>query len=391
MMGTVLVYKTDLLPYSETFIKEQALAYQRWKPILVGHHRVAKGVPLDGLEVRLLLNDPPGTIEELLWRIRRLRGTVSGSEVRRLTPLAARLLHAHFGTGAVDIWPLARALALPMVVTLHGYDIGIRRERWEAGCGGFRRRTYPRKLLALAEEPRVHFVAVSEAIRQRAIDFGISGEKITVCHIGIDTERFSPGDTPLAERRRRVLFVGRLVEKKGVSHLINAFSRASHDISDAELLIIGDGPLRTSLERQAQASSAKIRFLGARNSTQVKQELDRARVFCLPSVTAADGDMEGFGMVLLESQACGVPVITSSIGAKDVGLDHGVTGFFFEPGDESALASHIRELLTDDQLAESMSRCATAFVNEFFSINTCSRCLEDVYERMAIEPQAHSQ
>jgi glycosyltransferase involved in cell wall biosynthesis len=132
------------------------------------------------------------------------------------------LLHAHFGVDAITAWPVAKALDLPMIVTLHGYDINICRKWWEAGYGGRVMRKYPSRLLDLAKEPRVRFIAVSEAVRRRAMSYGIPAEKLRVHYIGVDTKKFAPGDRSVVERERRVLFVGRLVEKKGYEYLIRA-------------------------------------------------------------------------------------------------------------------------------------------------------------------------
>jgi glycosyltransferase involved in cell wall biosynthesis len=380
MKNKVLVYKPDLLPYSETFIKEQICALQNWHGILIGHRRLPHGLSLDGLDVRLLLNDPPAHIEEWLWRLRRSWGLPSKAEVRRLAAENAQLFHAHFGTVAVDVWPLARALNLPMIVTLHGYDINIHREWWEAGHGGFRRRRYPKQLLALAREPRVHFIAVSEAVRQSAIEFGIAAEKISVCYIGVDTQRFKPGSQPIAHRPRRVLFVGRLVEKKGATHLIEAFASVTRALPDAELVIVGDGPLRSQLDEQAHTIPAHISFLGALNSDQVKLQMDQARVFCLPSITANNGDAEGLPIVILEAQACGLPVVTSARGAVGEAVVKGESGFTFPERDSKRLARLLTSLLTDDALAETYSHSTRQYVASHFELTHSTTLLEQTYE-----------
>lgn len=379
MKPKVLVYKPDVLPYSETFIKEQMLAYKNWHGVLVGHRRVPDGLPLDGLDVRLLLNDPPGRVEESRWRLRRLLGLVSRAEVRRLAAENAQLFHAHFGTVAVDIWPLVRALNLPMVVTLHGFDINIHREWWEAGHGGRRRRSYPRKLLALAREPRVHFIAVSEAIRRRAIEYGIPADKITVCYIGVDTERFKPGGLPITERPCRVLFVGRLVEKKGCTYLIEAFAKVAQQVPDAELVIVGDGPLRAQLEAQARGVGGQIKFLGALSSEQVKQQMDQARVFCLPSVTAENGDAEGFGIVILEASSMGIPVLSSAIGGATEGILQGKTGFAFFEKNVNQLCENLIWLIQGSDEVLKISEQANNFVKHLFDLDNCLINLEKIY------------
>jgi len=221
-MKTVLVYRNDLLPLSEVFIKEQVMALRDWRPVLVGR-RVLDQLPLDDLDIRIV--DQQQSAQTLIGKIRRAFGIVSTRTKRELEAENPQLVHAHFGTDALDAWPISRALDLPMLVTLHGYDINIRRQWWEEGNLGLRMRSYPRRLLQLAQQSRVTFTAVSHALRRRAIEFGIPPQKIQVNYIGIDVRKFRPAELPIAQRPPHVLFVGRLVEKKGCRYLIEAMSR----------------------------------------------------------------------------------------------------------------------------------------------------------------------
>lgn len=375
---TVLVYRHGLLPISETFIKDQVGAYRRWRGVLIGR-RSTPGLELDELEVRLLRASRWPLGDRLWWRAARLADAAPAPVANRLRDETPSLLHAHFGLDGVEAWPLARALDLPMVVTLHGYDINISREFWQGGGWGHRFRDYPRRLSALAAAPRVRFIAVSQAIRRRAIAFGIPAEKIDVRHIGVDLRRFAPSGRPIAERARNVLFVGRLVEKKGCAHLIRAMASVRSDVQDAELTVIGDGGERAALQRLAVGLDVPTTFLGAQPAATVAHELERARALCLPSVAAANGDAEGFGQVLLEAQASGVPVVTSARGGAEEGIRDGVTGFAFAEGDERTLADRLKRVLVDDDLAAAMSAAAPRFVARCFDLERCTEALEMLY------------
>jgi glycosyltransferase involved in cell wall biosynthesis len=292
----------------------------------------------------------------------------------------ASVLHAHFGVEAVKAWPLAQALDLAMVVTLHGYDINIEREWWEAGHGGPGMRKYPEKLLELASQPRVTFVGVSEAVRERALSYGIPRDKVVVRPIGIDTAKFMPRGRPVAERRRRVLFVGRLVEKKGCEYLIRAFAKLRRQVPETSLIIVGDGPLRGRLQDLADEVAVPAEFLGAQPASRIVHELELARVLCLPSVTAGNGDAEGFGLVLLEAQASGVPVVTSARGGAAEGIREGITGFGVRERDIDGLAARLIQLLVDDRLAHALSMAGPRFVAEHFDLPHCTAALEALYE-----------
>jgi glycosyltransferase involved in cell wall biosynthesis len=377
---TVIVYKSRLLPYSETFIREQVRMLAGWRAILAGDGRVGKGLALDGLDVRLL-----GYRHRFVQRLANRSSPYliwSWPRLKALKAERADLLHIHFATDAYRIWPLARQLDLPTLVTLHGYDINTYRSWWEAGNGGRRMRNFPAGLIKLAQDPRVRFIAVSKAIRQSAIDFGLPEDKITVRHIGVDVRRFTPGPMPIAARRD-ILYVGRLVEKKGCRYLLEAFEQIQEAFPAYRLVIVGDGPLGPELKAYAQERGVRAVFLGALPAEQVRECLDQTRVFCLPSITADNGDAEGLGIVILEAQAAGVPVITSARGGAQEGIVHGRTGFAHAEKDVPALRDALLALLRDDGLAEQFGRRGREHVMATMDLATCNRQLEELYEQHA--------
>lgn len=371
----VAVFRSSLLKASETFIRDQARALRQWDPVLVGFRRVPGGLDIEGIPCRVV---PDGGRN--LFQLRKLLARPVPGLVRALEQLRVRLVHVHFGTDAVDVWPSIRAARLPMLVTLHGYDINTRREWWEAGGSGLVRRFYPRRLLAIAHEPSVRFAAVSTAIRDEAVAFGIPPDRIQVSYVGIDTHRFTPGGLPVSQRQPRILFVGRMVEKKAPLVMIHAFARLHQRVSGAELLMIGDGPLLPEAMQLAAELRVPVRFLGSCTPEEVRQQLHDARVLCLPSVTAGNGDAEGFGLVLLEAQACGVPVVTSARGGGIEGLIPGVTGHRVAEGDVAGLASSLEVWLVADALAELAFSAAPRFVRDRFDIQRCVAQLELMYD-----------
>jgi glycosyltransferase involved in cell wall biosynthesis len=377
-VNRVLMFRSNLLGYSETFILSQRDHLQRWEAVLVGEQRAHPGLDLG--ERRHLL------VERRRSMLGRLRAALNrrhaGSDAGRLRAEGARLVHAHFGVDAVGFWPLARQLGLPMLVTLHGYDINTDPAWWRSGAGGAAMKRYPQRLLALGQEPAVGFIAVSEAIRQRAIEVGLPAAKLRVRPIGVDTGQFVPGPIDIGERRG-VLFVGRLVEKKGLRYLIEAIAQLGAGSRPITLQVVGDGPLRAELEALARRLGVDAEFLGVLGSAAVRQRLQRARVLCLPSVTAENGDAEGLPIVILEAQSCGVPVITSARGGATEGIVDGLTGYAHAEGDVPALAERLDTLLRDDALAAAMSRAARRHAVERFDIGACTRALEADYDQWA--------
>lgn len=372
-MKKVLVIKSDVLPYSETFIREQMSACVRWQPILIGE-RYVPGVSLDGLKTSLIRAHP------LASKIANYLNVPYWGHARALHAERADLIHVHFGTEAVKFWPLLRKLNLPVIVTLHGSDINIHPEWWKKH-GGMIGRKYPGRLLNMAKDERVHFVAVSEAVKQRALDFGLAADRIQVRYIGVDTAKFAPSGKAASHRRRRVLYVGRLIEKKGARYLIEAFERVCEEVVGAELVMIGDGPLSDELKRFA--ASLPVLFLGKRSSDEVRRQIEESRVVCLPSVIADNGDAEGLPIVILEAQAAGVPVVTSALGGALEGIIHGTTGFATPARDPAALAEALIRILNDDSMSQAMAVAARAFITEHFDLGRCTARLEQYYDEVS--------
>lgn len=379
----VIIFKKDILYLSETFVREQALAMRTWQPVLVGNNLVKTGLPLDGLDVHILAKLRARGLSKYYYHFVHKLGFPLPLYIELIRMINPRLIHAHFGTDAVAIWPYARALKLPFIITLHGYDINTNRSWWEKEQSDPALRDYPRQLLSIAQQSKVHFIAVSEAIRQRAIEYGIPKEKITVSYIGVNVSQFHPSGLPLVQRRKQILFVGRMIENKGPLLLIKAFERLLKAVPDAALVMIGDGPLRSDAEQMAHSLNLQVTFTGAVSSLEVMNQLRDARVFCLPSIRIMNGNAEGLPTVLLEAQACGVPVVTTDCGGCAESMLDGVTGFVCSQGDIDCLASRLECCLTDDSLAENMSRAAERHIRERFDINERTKELEEIYNRHA--------
>lgn len=374
-----LIYKFNLLAYSETFIYEQVSNLKSWHGVLIGNNLVHNGLSLNGVEYRII-GSKNKTLEKIFRRINFLLNRISKKNIKELKKENADLIHIHFATEAVLAWPMLKQLNLPVLVTLHGYDINTSRHWWENGYGGKTMKSYPSKLLAIAKEENIKFLAVSNAIKEEAIKYGLPEDKIEVSYIGVDTDKFKPSRKLISERNK-VLFVGRLVEKKGCRYLLEAFEKIQHNHLETELIIVGDGPLEEELKSYAQEKKLRATFLGALPSEKIKSLMDETRIFCLPSITAVNGDAEGLGIVILEAQACGVPVITSAKGGATEGIKNGVTGFSHAEKDVSSIKEALDKLLSNNILANNFGIAARQFTVEHMDIKKCTKKLEEIYEK----------
>ncbi len=377
----VAIYRTQILPLSETFVRDQALALRRWQPVLVGEREV-KALPIDGLPVHTGFSGAATFGQRAAGLVSRSLGLAPPRMTGVMRQVAPRLIHAHFGFDGVEAWPVARRLGLPLLVTLHGSDITIRMDWFAQGRAGRRWQGYPARLARLAREERVTFIAISENIRQAAIAAGLPESRIVVRRIGIDRSRFAPGSVPVAQRPPTILFLGRLVEKKGCIYLLEAFELVRARLPDAELIIGGDGPERAKLAARAAAIGG-VRFVGAFTRDLATTLLAAARVFCLPSVTAESGDAEGLPLVVLEAQASGVPVVTSARGGATEGIENGETGYAFAEADVAGLTERLMALLTDDALAARFSAAGPPFIAEHHDLYRQTAQLEALYDRVA--------
>jgi glycosyltransferase involved in cell wall biosynthesis len=371
----ILLFKDVLLGPSETFILEQAEALSRFRAFYVGARRVP-GIDLPA-DRSFFINDGGrrGRCRELLFKA---FDFLSAGQLARLARVEPALVHAHFGPAGVLALSLAGPLGLPLLVTFHGFDATWKDRLVPRSC--YTHRKYLARRSELMRRCS-RILAVSEFIRGKVIEQGAPPDKVTVHYIGVDTDKFRP--PPAAGRPPVVLFVGRLVEKKGCEYLIRAMPEVQRAVPGAELVIIGDGPLRAELEADARRRLARCRFLGAQPAQVVRDWLDRARVFSVPSITAESGDAEGFGIVFAEAQAMGVPVVSFRSGGIPEAVADGETGLLFEEKDSGGLAAGIGRLLADPGLWARMSEAGRARVVEKFDLKKQTRALEDIYGELA--------
>jgi glycosyltransferase involved in cell wall biosynthesis len=376
-VDTVLIYRDTLLPPSETFILSQAESLSGFTPFYAASRQVP-GIEVPA-ERRWLVSDGSwrGRCREVLFKVFE---RISVEQLATLAGIRPRLIHAHFGPDGLLALPLARALCVPLIVTLHGFDVTARDDAARTSFYAHRKYAAYRGMLTRG---CARAIAVSRFIADKARHQGFPDDKLIVHYIGVDVDRFVPGD---GARAPVVLFVGRLVEKKGCSYLIRAMAEVQRAMPEVELVVIGDGPLRRELEADARGTLRRYRFLGAQPSSVVRDWMSRARVFSVPSITAASGDAEGFGIVFAEAQAMGVPVVSFASGGIPEAVAHGETGLLSPEKDWRGLARDIAQLLGDDGRWRRMSEAARRRVVEHFNLRTQTRRLEEIYRELLVAP-----
>ena len=370
-METVLIFRERLLAPSETFIAEQAKALRRYRPVLVGLRRTEPSLRHTLPEI--LLRDGDGPIDRFSASLYRKFPAGPGF-FERLRSVNPSLIHAHFAIDAVQAIPIACKLKLPLVVSLHGFDVTSNDRALGTSRAG---RHYVKHRERLFREATA-FLCVSRFIRDAARKAGFPEAKLHVHYTGIDCERFRPSEVP--RDAKRILFVGRLQEVKGCEYLLRAAALLYRHDRAVRVEIIGDGPLRGKLEAMAASLRLPVEFRGAQSQEEVQRSMAQARVLCNPSVTASSGSMEGFGMVFAEAQAVGTPVVSFCHAGIPEAVSHGQTGLLCPEGDVVALSKSLKRLLDDDELWASMSRAARSRVTEQFDAAKQAEKLEGLYD-----------
>lgn len=364
-MKTVLIYCDTILPISQTFVKAQADSLTRYQAKFAGLFAARTPLRLDHEAVLLAPQYRPTRFIKIALYEKFHFAPAFKARIRKWD---VDLVHAHFAPDGARAVHLAHYLRVPLIVTLHGYDVTKR----EATNSDYR------KLWDKADL----FLCVSDFIRERALDRGFPPHKLRTHYIGVDQDWFARKATMIRNSTKRVLFVGRLVEKKGCRYLIQAMCAVQRKLPNVVLTVVGDGPLRSTLEDLAKHLGVQAEFVGAQNACAIRQYLQQADVFCVPSVTAPDGDSEGFGIVFIEAQAAGVPVVSFRHGGIPEAVQDGISALLASEGNVDDLANYILHFLTNEDRRFSAGRAGRKYVEMRYSLRKRTAELEGIYDHV---------
>jgi len=370
----VAIFRHNLFKTSEPFIAAQAQHLQRYRPVYLG--RLRAGQPPEGAECRTLQDLAPGCPLPLIgWQ---MLSRDPGPYQRLLEGHRPSLMHAHFGIEGVYALPLTRRLHIPLVTTFHGFDATL---ATYALLSSPAYAHYPLWRRKLAREGEL-FLCASSFVRDRVLALGFPEARTRTHYIGVDCRTIRPRDP--AEEELTILHVARLVEVKGTRHLLRAFASLARRHADVQLVIIGDGPLRRSLQVLATTLQVRdrVRFLGALPHAQVLAWMRKAAMLVLPGIRTATGRTEGLGLVLLEAAATGVAVIGSRVGGIPEAVADGHTGLLVPERDEGALAECLGKLLDDPAMRHRMGAQGRALAEQRFDLHQQTAALETLYDSL---------
>jgi glycosyltransferase involved in cell wall biosynthesis len=344
-------------------------------------HEILKRMVANGHAVTLVATGFPGSVtEEVVDGIRVLRGGSWWNANFALPRIARRALRSRDVDLVVEdinkipfFMPLRTRLPVVAVVP-HLFGTTVFRETnpvlaayvlmWEA-------------LIPWAYR-RARFVAISPSTRDDLVRRGVAADRIDVVLCGLDHDRYRFRNVVHAPRPPRVVHLGRLRRYKGVDIVLKAFVRVKRDVDGVDLLVIGDGPDRPRLQRIARRLGIEdsVRFAGRLDGEEVVEYLNSATV-CVNA-----SPKEGWGLTVVEANACGVPVVGSDRPGLRDSIQDGVTGFLVPYGDADSMARKTVALLTDGALRRRMSEAALAWARSLTWEKTAAE-MEAVFVKAA--------
>ena len=293
----------------------------------------------------------------------------------KLRKLKADVIHAHWSVpqGLTGIL-CKKFLKIPCVTTIHGTDVfGLRSQLLQA-------------LNAMVISSSDVCTANSGSTARLARNMSKS-KNIRVVPMGVDLDLFQrSSEVELLRSRYRcdgkvVLFVGRLIDLKGVNYLIKAVPKVIVRFPEVKLLIIGSGPQKDRLVHLTKQLGIErhISFIGAVSQKSLIKFYSLAHLLVLPSIVNNAGETEGLGVVLIEAMACGLPVIGSDVGGIPDLIKDGKTGLLVKQKDPDLLAEKINMILSTSDLKQRLIDNGYKMVKENFSWDIIADKFVEIY------------
>lgn len=288
------------------------------------------------------------------------------------------IVHCHFGQNGMK-GAMLKSVGLlqgKLVTTFHGQDI----TKYPQEFG----KDFYQQLFNTGDL----FLPISERWNQCLLELGCNSEKIITHHMGIDCSRFSFAPRHLNSKEKiRVLTVARLTEKKGIEYAIRAIKKLSSCHQNVEYNIVGDGPLKTSLQKLIQDLDVGhvINLLGWKQQQEVIDLLNSSSLLLAPSVTSKDGDQEGIPVGIMEAMAIGLPVVSTWHSGIPELIEDGVSGFLVAERDEEALFERLKYLIDHPEIWSEVGAAGRKCIESHYNINYLNDQLVQLYQKLQSE------
>ena len=287
------------------------------------------------------------------------------------------VIHCHFGPNGIKAAQLREIgmLSGKIVTAFHGSDIS----------------QYPRQqgknVYKHLFDSDSLFMPISSRWNKQLEDLGCDLAKVVVHPMGIDCQKFAPNRvTHTDQRPLRILTVARLVEKKGIEYGIKAFAKLHAQLPDATYTIAGTGELSAALKQLARRLSLdhSILFTGGISEDQVIDHLRSSDIFLYPSLTAADGDIEGIPVAIMEALACELCVVATAHSGIPELIEDGRNGLLAPERCDQALAERLIELAKTPELRRKLESRARDGILCNYNIDKLNDRLEQIFQSLCV-------
>lgn len=363
---TILAYCDKMFTPSESFIPRGYSAFDRLKPIYVGH--TINGPVPEGAEAINLtpLHGATGTAGFKQF------GIISKQLEAKLKALNPIAIHASFGKSGAYALPLAKRLGLPLAVTYYGGDATKTSNTKNSAF-----RVYNRRRQELWDKADL-ILPCSDFIRRELLAKGAPDDKMIVHHNTADPAKFQPGN-----KENLLVFAGRWSPKKGIDTLIQALTKLGPELEGWTVRLCGNKPegerdaFEQGLHDQLSASGVKVDLAGWVPADEMPKHWAAAKIACVPSKRAPSGDAEGLPLVCIEAMLSGCALAATRHSGIVECVQDGKTGYLCDEGDADALAENLRKMLRDPDATARMGQAGLALATESFNLQKQSRKLED--------------
>jgi len=285
------------------------------------------------------------------------------------------LIHAHWLIPQGFIAALSLFITrknIPLLCTSHGGDLFALKGK------GLQR------LKLWVMDKSAALTVVSKAMKKTVVDMGVAPDKVEVISMGVDLKGLFTPDPCVQRKTDELLFVGRLVEKKGVHNLLEAMPAVLKKHPTVRLMLAGSGPMEQKLRQQAQRLqiSDRVAFLGMVSQKKLPEMYRTATLAVFPFVIAKSGDQEGFGLVQVEAMGCECPIIAGDLPAIHDIVIHEENGLIVESENVQALADAIIRSLDSKDLRLKLAEKARMQVMERFDWEVIAGKYGKIYQML---------
>ncbi len=357
------IIKPNQNAFSETFVQEHIDKLPGNKTVLYGG-----AFPVYDHEGKYLIKSTLGLLSYLIQKRLLKKQDIkirTNALVKYFKDQKIDIVFAEYGMVGAMITEACKLANVPLIIHFHGADVHHRETVNQYSKLYKKAFAYANALIAVSGD-------MVEALKK----LGASPDKIILASCGVDTEAFPQLD--ILNSGRNFLSIGRFVEKKSPTSIVNAFKIVAARFPDARLVLIGNGPLFKETERLINELHLqdKIQLTGILKSDEIKQFMKQSRCFVQHSVTAKNGDKEGTPVTILEAGSSGLAIVSTQHAGIKEAVINGETGYLVPEHDIEGMANYMIKIALDVQLAAELGRKEAIHIRKNFDtrdrINTLS-------------------